>query len=225
MKCEATTEKDMREHKVPWLKTMGELTEYIQSLIDIPHDYGTAVYSMSLAGVAAFKFVAGSLGTTGFQASCADLDMIRRTRLIKGPFKIIDFSDMLYPQYRDKFHSQPISKDVWEWLQKIAKENMEKADNEFEDYLVKLGKYKEDISKFVEKYPDYYERKEHYDPLGMGTGDQWEAEEKKKASGFEFAPREPYKPINSDSPVYKHWLSISKGLAPFNCYIETIGGW
>ena len=222
MKCEATTEEEMREHKVPWPNTIEELTEYIQSLIDMKHDYGTSAYSMSLAGVAAFNFIGSKLGTTGFQASCADLDMIRRTRAIKGPFRLVDFSNMLYPQYEYKFHSQHISKDIWEWLQEIAKENMKKADNEFKEYLVKLGKYKEDISKFVEKYPDYYERKEYYDPLGMGTGDQWEAEEKKKESGFEFAPQEPYKPINSDSPVYKHWLSISKGLAPFNCYIETI---
>jgi hypothetical protein len=55
----------------------------------------------------------------------------------------------------------------------------------------------------------------------MGTGNQWEAEEKKKASGFEFAPQKPYKPINNESPVYQHWFSISKGVIPFNCMLET----
>lgn len=214
------TEQEMRDHEVPWSKTMDELVKYIQSLVDMKHDYGTSAYAMSLAGVAAFNFIAHKLGTTGFQASCADLDMIRRTRCIDGPFKIVDFGDMLYPQYRDKFQYQTISKDVWKWLQEAAKEKMEKADKEFEEYIIKDRQYLMDIDEFIKKYPDYYERKNYYDPLVSGTGDQWEAEKKKEESGFIFAPQPPYKPINSESSVYKHWKRIVSGIIPFNCKVE-----
>jgi len=93
------TEKQMRDEKAPWPKTIEELTAYIQSQVEGPHDYGTCVYAMSLAATAAFQFVASTLGTTGFQASCADLDILRRTRLLDGPFMIIKAEDALYPQY------------------------------------------------------------------------------------------------------------------------------
>lgn len=93
------TEQEMREASVPSLKTIEELTGYINELVDREHDYGTCVYAMSMAATAAFNYVAGALGVTGFQASCADLDIIRRTRHIEGPFGIIDGADLLYPQY------------------------------------------------------------------------------------------------------------------------------
>ncbi len=91
-------EQAMRAEKVPWPKTIEELTAYIEKQVDGPHDYGTAVYAMSLAATAAFNYVAGTLGCTGFQASCADLDIVRRTRLIDGPFMLIKGEDALYPQ-------------------------------------------------------------------------------------------------------------------------------
>ena len=89
----------MRAEKAPWPKTLEELNEYITSLTDRQHDYGTCVYAMSLAAVAAFQHVASKLGVTGFQASCADLDILRRTRSMEGPFIILKAEDMCYPQY------------------------------------------------------------------------------------------------------------------------------
>lgn len=108
------TEKQMRDADVPWLKTPDELSAYIAALVSRPHDYGTCVYAMSMAAVAAFHYVASVLGVTGFQASCADLDIVRRTRSLKGPFMIIDANDLLYPQY-----------DVREKLETFIKENKE----------------------------------------------------------------------------------------------------
>ena len=93
------TEQEMRDSKAPTPKTIEELNEYINSLLAIQHDYGTCCYAMSLAATATFNFVASSLDVTGFQASCADLDILRRTRLINGPFAIVKAEDMLYPQY------------------------------------------------------------------------------------------------------------------------------
>ena len=94
----AVDEEGMREANVPWPLTEKQLAEYIKSLVERHHDYGTCVYAMSMAAVAAFYYVAHCLGVTGFQSSCADLDILRRTRSLKGPFMLIKGEDALYPQ-------------------------------------------------------------------------------------------------------------------------------
>lgn len=93
------TEQELRALKVEWPNTQKELLETISNLVDRNHDYGTCVYAMSIAAISAFYYVAHKLGTTGFQASCADLDIIRRSRHMEGPFMIVDGNKMLYPQY------------------------------------------------------------------------------------------------------------------------------
>ena len=95
----AKTESELRDAKVPWPYTETQLTEYIKSLVDRQHDYGTCVYALSMAAEAAFNYVAHQLGVSGFQSSCADLDFVRRTRSLKGPFVLLKAEDMLYPQY------------------------------------------------------------------------------------------------------------------------------
>lgn len=94
----AADEKALRESPDPWPYSMDELTAYVKALNERQHGYGTCVYAMSLSAVAAFNYTAHSLGTTGFQSSCADLDILRRTRSLKGGFQIVDFDKLLYPQ-------------------------------------------------------------------------------------------------------------------------------
>lgn len=93
------TEQELRDSTAPTPTTLEELSSYIESLRTQDHDYGTCVYAMSLSATAAFNYIANTLGVTGFQASCADLDILRRTRRMKGPFAIINADHMLYPQY------------------------------------------------------------------------------------------------------------------------------
>lgn len=127
MKTEAT-EKEMRDTAAPWPKTHVELTKYIVALVTRPHDYGTCVYAMSMAAEAAFNFVAGKLGVTGFQASCADLDFIRRTRNMEGAFIILKAEDMLYPQY-DLPEKLFEAMDSWKpWLKEQAALKLKEKD-------------------------------------------------------------------------------------------------
>ena len=105
------TEADMRESEAFSPKTPEELASYVSGLVNRPHDYGTCVYAMSLAAVAAFNYVAGALGCTGFQASCADMDILRRTRRMEHGFTIINANDLLYPQY-------DVPGRVNEWIEK-----------------------------------------------------------------------------------------------------------
>lgn len=95
------TEEQLREQDSPHPKTPEELTAFIAALVDRPHSYGTCVYAMSLSAVAAFNYVAHKLGVTGFQASCADMDILRHTRGFKFGW-LLNFDDLLYPQYKDK---------------------------------------------------------------------------------------------------------------------------
>lgn len=129
MKENAKTEEEMREADVPWPETEKELMEYINSLVERGHNYGTCVYAMSMAAVAAYYYVSSKLGVTGFQASCADLDFIRRTRGFEGPFAIIDGGKMLYPQYDLIEDLKEMMKGWSKYIQEKARENLENMDN------------------------------------------------------------------------------------------------
>lgn len=123
------TEKQMYEAEVPWFSTIGELIDYIAELVEQEHDYGTCIYAMSMAAVAAFYYVSKRLGVTGLQASCADMDILRRTRGLKHGFRIIDYGNLLYPQYCSEEHFPS-----WETLihqnAKVLKEEAEKILNQ-----------------------------------------------------------------------------------------------
>lgn len=121
MKEAAKNEKEMREAKVPTPETKGALAEYIESLVNRDHDYGTCVYAMSMAATAAFNYVAHQLGVTGFQASCADMDIITRTRSIKGPWILLKGEDALYPQYDLKGNLAEFMESAKPWLKDEAK--------------------------------------------------------------------------------------------------------
>lgn len=90
------TEQEMRAMDVPRIETWDELRAFVDRLEK--DDYGKVCYAISMACVALFNLLAHTEGITGFQASCADLDFIRRTRQMTGPFMILNGNDMLYPQ-------------------------------------------------------------------------------------------------------------------------------
>lgn len=117
-------EKEMREAAVPTPKTNDELAEYIRSLTEREHDYGTAVYAVSMAAVAAFNHVAHKLGISGFQASCADLDIIRRTRRMNGPFMLVRGEDMLYPQYNIDSKVREAQNEWLPWAREQARKKL-----------------------------------------------------------------------------------------------------
>lgn len=93
------TEQELREYEVETPQDISQLNALIALLADRNHDYGTFVYAMSIAAAAAFNYMASRLGVSGFQAGCADMDFLRRTRRISGPFMLVKGENMLYPQY------------------------------------------------------------------------------------------------------------------------------
>jgi uncharacterized protein YdbL (DUF1318 family) len=125
MRETAKTEKEMQATESKWPYTIEQLTEYVESLVDREHDYGTCVHAMSLAGIAAMNYVAHKLGVTGFQASCADLEIVRRNRLIKGPFMLLKAEDALYPQSYPADKLREALKEWQPWLAEQAQKSLD----------------------------------------------------------------------------------------------------
>lgn len=125
----ALTERQMRESEVPSPLTKEQLLEYIESLTNRQHDYGTCVYAMSMAAQAAFNYVAGNLGVSGFQASCAGLEFVRRVGRIHGPFIILRAEDALYPQYNLEKNLRGMLNEAAPWLKAEAKKKLEHTDH------------------------------------------------------------------------------------------------
>lgn len=103
-KLKTATEEELRDMKDEWPKTEADLADVVGALAERQHTYGTCVYAISIAATSAFNFIAHKLGVTGFQASCADMDVLRRTRGYKHGFSIQDYGNLLYPQYCDEGH-------------------------------------------------------------------------------------------------------------------------
>ena len=125
-------EEEMSESKALNPSNIDELTEYIESLLNQTQSYGTCVYAMSLASVATFNYVADKLGVTGFQASCADLDFIKRIRGLEHGFRITDYKNLLYPQY---YHSS----DHFPTARQLLEKNLERLQEDAKALIEEEG--------------------------------------------------------------------------------------
>lgn len=109
------------------INSLDDLMNYIQNIKDNYNiGYGTAPRAIAQAALATSWYLADVFGITGFQAGCVMWDFIRDWSYPRNEcgMKIVDYDDMLYPQYEDKFQ-KTIRKDVFEALQKEAEKNLE----------------------------------------------------------------------------------------------------
>lgn len=116
-----------------WYKEAKEVTpenlsNFIEELTEkYSHDYGTIAHACAAAAVAGASAVNNSKqgGITGFQAGAIMWEFIRNWMIQyqDKPLRLINYEDLLYPQYRHKFNS--ISKETWEWIQERAEEEMQ----------------------------------------------------------------------------------------------------
>ena len=145
-------EMGLREFEAPWPKTQKELLKVVSPLVNRKHDYGTAVHAVSIASTTMFQYMANKVGLSGFQAGCADMDILRRTRGYKYGFKILDYGDLLYPQLIHKHVAnklQLLDKNM-DWLVPAAKKLLknDKACTEVKEHwrmLSNLNRKKEFI--------------------------------------------------------------------------------
>ena len=109
------------------IKSFDNLVTFLKNVKDNCNTgYGTAPRAIAQAALATAWYLSDVFGITGFQAGCVMWDFIRDWSYPYNEcgMKIVDYDDMLYPQYKDKYE-KIISKDTFEALQKAAEKNLE----------------------------------------------------------------------------------------------------
>lgn len=107
-------------------ETLGDFV--MKAMCDYPHDYGSVCVAVAACALAAV-YAANSLpqgGITSYQAGFVMWEFIRQLnyRGNKCGLRMIDYDNMLLPQYADKYE-KTISSDTWKLLQEEAKRNLE----------------------------------------------------------------------------------------------------
>lgn len=140
----ATTEQEFKKQAYEIAKsvnTTDELAEFINFISNYPLDYGTVVYAQCAVMLAAQHVmdVGEQGGITGFQAGFIGWEMVKQfMRVGDCGLSLRDWENMLYPQYEEKFE-KTIPRDIFEGLQKKAKERIEKADAATQEEKDKFG--------------------------------------------------------------------------------------
>lgn len=119
------------------IDSFDDLVKYIQNIKDNYNiGYGTAPRAIAQAALATAWYLSREFGITRFQAGCVMWDFIRDWSYShnKCGLKIVDYDNMLYPQYNYKFQ-KTISLDTYEALQKAAKENLENTEHAHVDVV------------------------------------------------------------------------------------------
>lgn len=126
------TEFDTRDELIEKRKNIRSFDELVEFLEDVASNYncgyGDAPRAIAQACLAVGWYLSGVFGITGFQASFVMWDFILGWQKTdnKTSLKLVDYDDMLYPQYAYKFE-KVLSKDTWEQIQKVAGEQIDEA--------------------------------------------------------------------------------------------------
>lgn len=123
--------RDLLAEKRKEIKSFEDLTAFLQEVKDnYNYDYGVAPRSIAQACLATAWYFADVFGITGFQAGFVMWEFVRDWNFPYNQtgLRIVDFDNMLYPQYEDKFQ-KTITPDVWTQLQVQAKKNLEERDH------------------------------------------------------------------------------------------------
>ena len=130
-----TVTEDMHPEKA-WFAEAGKMTEeelpnFFERIIHgYNHDYGTACHAVAACALAAAWAACGddNIGLSGFQAGFVMWDFIKNWTKTgnKCGLKLVDYDDMLYPQYEEKM-DKTIRQSNWDYIQSEAKKNLENS--------------------------------------------------------------------------------------------------
>ena len=101
----------------------GSLQKFLDHLKnDYQFDYGTSARATAAAAFATANAFASYIGLTGFLWSCAAMDILGKMCFPhnKLGYKVIDYDNLLYPQYQDRFTENKISEAGAERLKQEA---------------------------------------------------------------------------------------------------------
>lgn len=124
------------EEKRKSIKTFDDLIVFLRDVDNYNTGYGTAPMAIAQAALAVAWYFSSRFGITGFQAGFTMWDFITgwSKPSNKTGLRLVDYDDMLYPQYGFKF-DKTIRKDTWKLIQEQAKNNLEE-DSGFADTSV-----------------------------------------------------------------------------------------
>ena len=115
-----------------YTQEVESLDEFIKKLdTEYEHDYGSICHAIAAVAVQAARKMdrqPNNGGITGFQAGCIMWEFIKNWMHLEGPMRLVQYNDMLYPQYFDKFDTV-LSPDIWKTLQAKAMEQLIKSGN------------------------------------------------------------------------------------------------
>lgn len=115
------------------IETFDDLVAFLERVKNTCNTgYGTTPRAIAQAALATAWYLASEFGITGFQAGCTMWDFIRDWEFPTNEcgMKIVNYDNMLYPQYGYEFE-KTIPQYTFESLQKTAKKNLEKYNDEY----------------------------------------------------------------------------------------------
>lgn len=130
MEKEFEAKKELQDKRKE-IETFDDLVEYLKDIKDnYSFGYSEAPRAIAQASVAVAGYLSREFGITGFQASCAMWDFIRDYVYTdnKCGLRIINYDDMLYPQYSFKFQ-KTITSEIFNALQRQAKKNLKEYES------------------------------------------------------------------------------------------------
>lgn len=110
------------------IKSFHDLATFLKDVENnYNYEYGVAPRSIAQACLAVGWYLSDKMGITSFQAGCVMWDFICDWNYEnnKCGLKIIDYDNMLYPQYRHRFE-KTIDEGTWRAIQEQAKKNLER---------------------------------------------------------------------------------------------------
>lgn len=109
------------------IDTFDDLINFLRNIKDNYNcGYGEAPRAIAQASLAVAWYLADEFGITGFQASFVMWDFIKDWLFSSNEcgMRLVDYDNMLYPQYEDKFQ-KTIGSDTFDALQNQAKRLIE----------------------------------------------------------------------------------------------------
>ena len=109
------------------IDTFDDLINFLRNIKDNYNcGYGEAPRAIAQASLAVAWYLADEFGITGFQASFVMWDFIKDWLFSSNEcgMRLVDYDNMLYPQYEDKFQ-KTIGSDTFDALQNKAKRLIE----------------------------------------------------------------------------------------------------
>lgn len=109
------------------IDTFDDLVNFLRNIQDNYNcGYGEAPRAIAQASLAVAWYLANEFGITGFQASFVMWDFIKDWLFSSNEcgMRLVNYDNMLYPQYEDKFQ-KTIAPDTFDALQNKAKRLIE----------------------------------------------------------------------------------------------------